>query len=160
MSSSITDQIKIELREPTFPYAVVATTFAYLKTNGNASCSFNGIYGPFYITITHRSGLQTWSANPIVFTPPSVSYDFSNAANKAYGNNMIQIEPGVWCIYSGDLNVDENIDLLDDGILNNDISNFLIGYQTSDINGDGNVDLLDKPDVENNILSFIFSNHP
>jgi len=63
-------------------------------------------------------------------------------------------------LYSGDLNQDENIDLLDLGDIETDINNFQFGYFATDINGDGNVDLLDGPIVENNINGFIFSSHP
>jgi hypothetical protein len=73
---------------------------------------------------------------------------------------MFQVEPGVWALYSGDIVVDENMDLLDLGLLENDISNFAYGYLPSDLNGDGNVDLLDSAPMESNISIFIFSSHP
>ena len=68
--------------------------------------------------------------------------------------------------------VDENVDLLDLGRLETDISDFAFGYQylpvnvnfpgvvSTDLNGDGNVDLLDSPILETNISDFIFSYHP
>ena len=73
---------------------------------------------------------------------------------------MIEIEPGLWALFTGDLNDDDNIDLLDNSILENDINDFLFGYFESDMNGDGNTDLLDNPILESNIYSFIFSFQP
>ena len=70
------------------------------------------------------------------------------------------METGIWAFYSGELNFDENIDLLDQSLLEVDINNFASGYLATDLNGDGNVDLLDSPVIETNINGFIFSNHP
>ena len=56
--------------------------------------------------------------------------------------------------------VDENLDLLDLGLMETDNSNFAFGYLATDINGDGNVDLLDSPIMETNISNFVFSIHP
>lgn len=104
--------------------------------------------------------MQTWSANPVTFGPTPVSYDFSTAANKAYGDNQKEVSLGVFAFYSGDVVIDENMDLLDINAVEADITGFGSGYLPTDINGDGNVDLLDSPPVENNISNFIFSSHP
>ena len=88
------------------------------------------------------------------------NYDFTTAANKAYGSNQIEMEPGIWALFSGDLNTDDNIDLLDLSPLEADINNFSFGHFATDINGDGNVDLLDNPLLEQNINNFVFSIHP
>ena len=87
-------------------------------------------------------------------------YDFSSAASQAYGDNQVEVAQGLWALYSGDINLDENIDLGDFTMLENDINSFQFGYFATDINGDGNVDLGDVPIVETNINSFIFSDHP
>jgi hypothetical protein len=70
------------------------------------------------------------------------------------------MQNNVWTIYSGELNADENIDLLDFSLLKNDVNNFSSGYLASDINGDGKVDLLDATPVEANLYNFIFSSPP
>jgi hypothetical protein len=89
-----------------------------------------------------------------------VSYNFSTAASQAYGDNQVEVSTGVWALFSGDIVIDENIDLLDLGFLETDISIFAYGYISTDVNGDGNVDLLDSPTLEANISNFIFSYHP
>jgi len=83
-------------------------------------------------------------------------------ASKAFGNNQADISGNgsSWAIYSGDINQDLNIDLLDLSQLEEDINNFGAGYISTDLNGDGNTDLLDNPLIEENISNFIFAVRP
>lgn len=159
LNSSITDSILVELRDSIFPHNVLASTNAILQTNGNAMCTFATAPSiPYYIAVKHRNSIQTWSKNPQPAN--TTSYNFSTAATQAYGDNMVEVSSGVWAFYSGELNLDDNIDLLDISLLETDINNFAFGYLITDINGDGNVDLLDSPILESNVSNFIFSNHP
>jgi hypothetical protein len=158
--SSNTDSISVELRNATPPYNVAASLRTILLTDGTASCTFPPLTGSYYVVINHRNSIQTWSASPVAIGALPVSYDFATAANKAYGDNMKEVENGIWAFFGGEINQDENVDLLDLGILEADINDFQFGYISSDVNGDGNVDLLDSPMVEQNINDFIYSNHP
>lgn len=159
-STTDVDDITVELRNAIAPYGLVATTTAALKTNGTALVNFTNSYtGSYYVVVKHRNALETWSANPVLITT-STTYDFTTAANKAYGDNQISVGNGQYAIYSGDVNQDENVDLIDASMLETDINAFQFGYLGTDINGDGNVDLLDAPIVETNINGFIFSSHP
>jgi chitodextrinase len=157
------DSLTIELREniPASSFPLVGTCKHILSQNGMINCTYaNTVFGKScYLVLKHKNGLQTWSANPILIGA-STTYDFSTSASQAYGNNQSEVESGVWAIYSGDINQDENIDLLDLGLLEIDINSFAFGYLDTDINGDGNVDLLDNPTVEANISAFVFSIHP
>jgi hypothetical protein len=90
----------------------------------------------------------------------SIPYDFSISRSNSYGNNVTEVENDIWAFYTGELNNDNNIDLIDLAFLETDISTFSFGYKNSDINGDGNVDLLDSPMIEDNVSNFIFSIHP
>ncbi len=154
------DTIQIELRQTIWPYALVNSTTQILNTNGTVTFNGNAPSGQsYFIVLTHRNGIQTWSANPVMLSGDTM-YDFTSGAAMAYGNNQIEVEPGIWAFYSGDINQDENIDLLDLSIQEADISNFEFGYYATDLNGDGNVDLLDIPMLETNINAFVFSNHP
>ncbi len=158
-TASQTDTITVELRNTTSPYAVASTLKTILNTNGTAVCNFP-TSGTYYIAVKHRNAVQTWSKNPVVLSAVPLTYDFSNALNKAFGDNQQPMGGGVFALFSGDLNLDENVDLLDLGILELDISTFAFGYYAADNNGDGNVDLLDSPVEEANINNFVFSNHP
>ena len=131
-----------------------------LHVDGTATATFtSAITGNYYIVIKHRNALQTWSAAPVAMGP-AVSYNFTTAASQAYGSNQVEIATGIFALYSGDVAIDENMDLLDLGLVETDISNFGFGYLPTDLNGDGNVDLLDSPIVETNISNFVFSSHP
>jgi hypothetical protein len=89
-----------------------------------------------------------------------LTYDFTTAANKAYGDNMVELESGVYGFYSGDLNQDESVDILDSPSLYDDNDNFAFGYFATDLNGDGSVDILDFPLLFGNSDNFIYSVHP
>ncbi|HOZ51519.1 MAG TPA: PKD domain-containing protein, partial [Chitinophagaceae bacterium] len=163
LNQTLCDSITVELRSAIAPYNLVASSNALLQVNGQANCPFLILSGQYYIVVKHRNGLQTWSANPITIATGAsgiVNYDFTISLNQAYGQNMKEVEAGVWAIYSGDIMSDENIDLIDYQALETSIYNFGFGYIATDINGDGNVDLLDTSTVEENINTFIFSSHP
>jgi hypothetical protein len=153
------DSIDVELHDIN-TYAMVQSVRTILNQNGTANCVFPATTGNYYIVVKHRSAIQTWSALPVTVGSTAVSYNFTTAANQAFGDNQIEVSTGVWALYSGDIITDENIDLLDLGTLELDISNFSYGYVPTDVNGDGNVDLLDSPVVESNISNFVFSYHP
>ncbi|MBK7761903.1 MAG: hypothetical protein IPI46_00835 [Bacteroidetes bacterium] len=160
LANDACDTIQIELRQSTSPYAVVSSTTQVIKTNGTVT--FNGTAAAgqaYYIVIKHRNAVETWSANPVMLTENTM-YDFTTAANKAYGDNQTEVATNVWAFYSGDINQDENADLLDASLLETDMANFEFGYFATDLNGDGNVDLLDSPILEVNVNNFVFSSKP
>ena len=160
-NTGITDEMTVELHSANAPFGFVASSVATLHTNGMATCTFNSAGpGNYYVVVKHRNALQTWSATPVLLNAAATTYNFTNASNKAYGDNMIEVEPGVWAFYSGDISLDENIDLTDFLQYENDANNFLSGYLSTDLNGDGSVDLLDAPPLENNISNFIYTIHP
>ena len=112
------------------------------------------------MVVRHRNANEPWSATPIALGTAPFTYDFTTASTMVYGGNMIQKDPNIWALYSGDVNTDRNVDLIDISQLETDLENFSFGYFSTDINGDGNVDLLDIPIVEENISNFTFSAHP
>lgn len=159
-SSTIVDDITVELRNST-TYALVASTTAVLQTDGTAACTFDASYiGSYYLAVKHRNAIQTWSNAPISISSGTNSYDFSNAMNKAYGNNMIQLGAGVFGFFTGDINQDEVIDNSDSDTLTPDIETSNFGFLTTDLNGDGAVDNADTDVFFINVENSIFSNHP
>ncbi len=154
------DTVQIELRQSVAPYTMMYTTTAMLQTDGQMLITGSLPIGQaYYIVLKHRNAVETWSANPVILSDHT-TYDFTTDASRAFDDNQVEVEPGVWSFYTGDIVKDENVDLLDLGVLEDDISNFQFGYIASDLNGDGNVDLLDSPTVEANINSFVFAYHP
>jgi hypothetical protein len=73
------DSITIELRNPTAPYALVATRTALLTTNGQCSFSLPPALNQnsYYLVIRGRNIITTWSKNPVLIGPSS-TYNFRN----------------------------------------------------------------------------------
>lgn len=72
--------------------------------------------------------------------------------NNAYGNNQIEVETGVYAIYSGDMNQDGFIDIFDQIQLDNNLFDGISGYYPSDLNGDGFIDIFDQIILDNNLF--------
>ncbi|GBL36107.1 hypothetical protein EMGBS15_17020 [Filimonas sp.] len=176
-ASTACDSIDVELHDAASPFAMVQSVRTLLNQDGTATCVFPAVSGSYYIVVKNRSMVAAWSAAPVAMSAIPTSYNFTTAESQVYGAGgfpaaMKEVSSGVWAFYSGDIVVDENVDLLDLGLLETDISDFAFGYQyltininypgiiSTDLNGDGNVDLLDSPILEDNISNFIFSNHP
>jgi hypothetical protein len=157
-TSSQCDWITINLHQPTSPYTVLRKINTILGTNGVAICplpaSFLG--SPYWISIEHRNALETWSANTVTFNT-STQYNFSNAANKAYGNNQVEVDPGVFALYNGDIIKDGSIDGFDYIALDADLLLSSGGYIATDLTGDGVVDAFDYILLDNNLLQGIGS---
>ena len=161
VSATDVDNVTLELRNAASPYELVATTTAMLQTNGTVVGTFNSaINGNFYLVLKHRNAVQTWSANPIVISSSTPLYDFTDNTNKAYGNNMIEMETNVWAFYSGDIDQDESVDPSDYSLWEIDANLFSFGNFVTDLNGDGAVDPSDYSIWEINSNNFAFSLHP
>lgn len=91
---------------------------------------------------------------PELFFLQNPEYDFTVSSDQAMGDNMTEIN-NKYCIYSGDVNKDNRIDMLDIGDIYNAQANFLEGYTPSDVNGDSHIDLNDLSITFNNSLNFV-----
>ena len=151
--------VTVHLHEENAPYALVATASGMLKSDGSLSVTYTieGGTTHFYIHVDTINGLDTWSASPQPVGSTPLSYDFSSAASQAYGDNMREMEPGVFALYSGDVNQDFTIDSSDSDVLLEDVSNSNFGVLATDLNGDGSVDPSDTdiffPNLENSVFA-------
>jgi uncharacterized protein (TIGR02145 family) len=111
----------------------------------------NAPTGKYYIVITHRNSIKTWSRaqGEIITAGVPSSFDFTNDSSKAYGNNLKK-NGNIWCIFSGDINQDGIINLTDLSVTSDDALNYLAGYLVTDLTGDGFVELADLVLVDNN----------
>lgn len=160
----MTDRISVQLRKAAYPYSIVGLSIVSLPTSGQVTANIthpNLHSGSYYIVVKNtNNALETWSAEPVAFTEGQTThYNFTDKAEKAYGNNQYKItDPDngtdYYCFYSGDVNHDGNIDLIDENQLENDILNFASGCTYTDLSGDGNVDLLDMAIFETNAPPF------
>jgi hypothetical protein len=161
-STSLCDSLTVELHDALAPNNVVYTTQAILHTDGTIHCRYpeGAIGDSYYLVLTHRNAIETWSANPELFQTTTTTYDFSTGANQAYGGNQVQLTPSEWGIYSGDVNHDLTIDVDDYLILDADLTNGATGYVVTDINGDASTDLFDYLLMDGNIVNGISTMRP
>jgi hypothetical protein len=161
--SPITDveNITVALHKATSPYALVTQTTGVLKTNGNLTLHFTGATsGSYYIVVKSLNGIETWSATPQTLSATALNYDFSTAANKAFGSNLKNLGNSVYGLFTGDINQDKNINSADTSSLYDDINNSAFGIKPTDLNGDGGVDNSDTDAVFLNISNTIISRRP
>lgn len=139
----IADVIILELHDQNnYGTPVWAPITINLNQNGMA-VAYLPASGVYYLTIKNRNHIETVSATTINLATDN-SYNFSNAANKAYGSNQKLLATGVYGIYAGDVNQDGVVNISDRNIINDAYQTTSIGYLTSDVNGDGTVNISDR----------------
>jgi len=155
-SFMVSDTARLYLRNITTPYAIVDSAKVYLNSSGNVIISFLNVGGSTkYLTVKHRNSIETWSASGVTFeTGDTTYYNFSTSASQAFGNNL-KNKLGKFCIYGGDVNQDGIVEATDNSLVDNDASNFIIGYVNTDLTGDNTVDGNDLAITDNNAFSFI-----
>lgn len=150
------DTARIYLRLPLIPYPIVDSSKAVLDSNGKATFYFNRINNGYRI-FKHRNSIETWSSAPALATGDSITFDFTDASSKAYGNNMIQVNssPVRFAIYNGDVDQNGAVDLDDVIQIYNDANAFASGYIVTDLTGNNITDLDDLLLAFNNSNSFV-----
>jgi hypothetical protein len=159
---TVSDIIQVALHLNTPPYDLAFVNNALINTDGTARVLFpaSAIGNSYYVVLKHRNSLETWSASPVNIATLGASYNFSNAANKAFGDNLSNMGNGVFGIYSGDINQDGSIDFADYPSLDIASQNGVLGYDSNDLNGDASVDFADYPILDVNSNNGIFSMRP
>jgi hypothetical protein len=160
LASLVADTITVELHMVSSPYSLIETSTVLLSTSGLATCSFPTYTSgnSYYVVVKHRNSIETWSASPVMLSA-SATYNFSNGANKAYGNNL-KNKSGVYVIYSGDISQDGTVDFSDYPTLDSGSISGSTGYLAADLNGDGTIDYSDYPLIDNNSINAIATNRP
>ena len=155
-ATQVPDTAKCHLRNSVSPYNEIAVSTAVLNSSGNGTFTFpTAPSGSYYLEITHRNSIETWSALPqTVVTGGSYNYNFTTSASQAFGNNLI-LKSGKYCDYSGDVNQDGFVNLTDVITIFNASSVFTSGYVATDVNGDFIVDLTDITIAFNNSNNFV-----
>lgn len=152
----IPDSLNIKLRNSTPPYVIIDSSTSAMDASGSGEFNFVDAANStdYYIELSHRNSINTWSSLPMKFLINELNTDFTLNASQAFGNNLI-LKGSKYCIYSGDVNKDGFIDLSDLILIQNDASEFLSGYVLSDLNSDSLVDLQDELICYNNSINFI-----
>jgi hypothetical protein len=153
--ATIADKITVEFHNSSsYSTLVYTASNVTLNTNGTATITFPATYSGYYITVIHRNSILTVSSSPVSFSGSTTSYSFNNST-KAYGGNMLHKSDGTWVIYAGDDNQDGLVDSSDMILVDNDATNFAVGYISTDINGDGLIDSSDMVILDNNATAFV-----
>jgi photosystem II stability/assembly factor-like uncharacterized protein len=160
-SGPVADQCTVEIRNSVSPYELIAGPYTvYVYIDGTTSVNIPGsLNGSYYLVVKHRNSISTWSSSPVSFGGTSPSYNFSTAADKAFGNNM-KLVSGKYVIYAGDVNQDGLIDSGDMITVDNLYSTSASGYLPEDINGDGIINQADLSIIGNNSEIFVISIKP
>ncbi|HRI86499.1 MAG TPA: CHRD domain-containing protein [Ignavibacteria bacterium] len=157
--TQVSDTIKVQLRNSTPPYALAYQNSGVVSSGGTLLLQYINISsGVYYIAVTHRNSIETWSSSGIsIVSGDTETYNFSSGSTQAYGSNLIQVDaaPVRYAAYSADVNQDGTIDLTDGGLIDNDAFNFAGGYIPTDVNGDNLVDVADAVFADNNGFNFI-----
>ena len=161
-SGSLPAELRLTLRNPFSPHSAIADATSYLSNSAYTTFVFGDAllsYASAYFVVNTCTHLETWSSAPVPFAT-SLTYDFTTAAGKAYGNNMTLFN-GLWSFYAGDINNDGVIDITDLSEIENDASGFTAGCrECTDLTYDGVVDGSDYILVDNNSYAFVLVSSP
>jgi hypothetical protein len=164
------DTLSVILRNATDPWDIVYEAHG-VNINTDGTISITGIPAilsdSYYIVLNHRSSVVTWSSHPVSFSASPIHYNFSTAADKAFGSAQVDLGSGVWGLYSGDVEgtepgiQDGYVEFFDlNSIYNGTLSETFYGYQSGDLNGDGFVEFLDLNLVYNNSILNRYMDNP
>jgi hypothetical protein len=158
---TLCDTITVSLANPS-THQILYATKALLSTTGIAPAYFaQSVLGSnYFIIVKGRNALETWSTGTFGFNSPDTTYDFTTAANKAWGSNQKLLDTGVYGLYSGDINHDGFVNYQDFVLVNSRISQAMPGYFPEDLNGDLLVESVDYSMIENKIQLLISVMHP
>lgn len=151
------DSSTVYLRSSIMPYAMIDSAKGVID-----SITFNTVFkftnidtASCYIVMKTINTLETWSSTGIVLKYDSTRvYDFTDLASKAFGSNQV-LSGSRYCVYSGDVNNDGQVNLSDIFLTFNSVTIFETGYLVNDMNGDMIVNLDDLIIVNNNSQLFV-----
>jgi hypothetical protein len=158
----VSDIVTVQLRNASSPHSIIYTKNNVIHTNGNINflVPLSAIGNSYYIVIKHRNSIETWSATPLVIGSSGTTYNFSNAVNKAFGDNLSDMGNGVFAIFSGDINQDGSVDFNDYPTLDIASNDGILGYDVNDLNGDASVDFNDYPLIDINSNNGVLAIRP
>jgi M6 family metalloprotease-like protein len=143
--ANVTDWVLVEFRTDTTAVSMVARRAYFIKNNGLIT-GLNGTdlpvltgiaSGSYYIVLRQQNHLAIMSSASVPVNTSSTLYDFTTGSAKSYKGLEIQLQPGVWGLYSGDADADNTIQNSDFIIWRNEAGSN--GILKSDFDLDGTV---------------------
>ena len=162
----IADRIQIDLFEENAPFAPIGVSISGIDLSpaGMASFQLSPTHsGNYFIKISSRNHLATWSAIAIPFNTTVVNYDFTTGAFQAYGSNpqiQVSASPDVFAFLLGDLDQGGWVDATDFNIFEPELTLGSTGFIISDFDGGGWVDAVDFNLFEPRITAGNASEYP
>lgn len=147
----VAERINVEIHTPGNygnPEYMVVIPEVNLLEDGWATVNLPS-QGEYYIAIKTRNHLETVSMEPVNFAGKTRVYDFTIAANKAYGDNQIELEPGIFAVFAGDINQSGSVTIFDRADVIQALSLGQYGYIPEDLDGDGSITIFDRALVIN-----------
>jgi hypothetical protein len=152
------DTLTISIRSNNSPFELIETEKKVYDTLSGLTSIPVYMVNPgsaYYLEISHRNSITTWSSTPVLFSDNITNYDFSTGISQAFGNNLININ-GKSSFYTGDISRDGCVDLSDLVAVVNNTTLFTTGeYVLEDLNFDELVDLTDLVGCHNNTSIFV-----
>jgi len=152
----VKDTVTVSIRYNRSPYQIAESKKAVLDSNGFNIFNFNTIsnLSKYYIAVTHRNMIESWSRLPNEFYQDALSYNFTQGTGNTFGNNVTK-KGNRYCFYNGEIVHDGIIDVTDYQFVENNSFAFAAGYKTTDLNGDQITDISDLVIVETNAFNFV-----
>jgi hypothetical protein len=153
------DSVKVFLHSPDPPYETTDSCVVFTGSNGMAVLRKRE--SPTRccpkLSVFFGNSIETWSSGELDSSGGYLHYDFTTNSSAAYGDNMILVDsnPLVYALYSGDTNRDGTIDATDVSAVDNDAANFISGHVVTDLTGDDFVDGTDFAIADNNAANFV-----
>ncbi|MBK9333282.1 MAG: hypothetical protein IPM96_12960 [Ignavibacteria bacterium] len=156
------DTVTAYLRNASPPYQIIDSSISVIDSISHTG-NFNFLNRPtgtYYLSVKNKKILETWSeSGGTLFINGINNYDFTSAASKAYGDNMV-LKGGRFCIYTGDVNNDQIIDSEDLAMVENDVFIYTTGDVITNLNGDNIVDIDDLVIVDRNAENLVMTENP
>jgi hypothetical protein len=148
-NASIVDWVLVELRsgDPAVGQTVVAQRAGFLHTDGTitdldgfSELQFEGLAGTeYYVVVDHRNHAAVMSDVPVDFSGGAGTHDFTSGLASAFGgaNPMTLLMSGSSAMFSGDINVDKQVNATDFNAWLLATKSVETGYVPADLNLDG-----------------------
>ncbi|MCB0082425.1 MAG: hypothetical protein KDE47_15905, partial [Caldilineaceae bacterium] len=180
--NNVVDWVLVEVRDSSMPTLVITSTAALVRndgtvigTDGTSPVRFDQASGNYYVAVRHRNHLGVMTAVPVALSSATAPIDFTTVADgESYGVNSQMLVGGVYALWMGDLNGDNQIIAAGDGNersaimmvvlaapgnLNYNNNYVVTSYHVADLNLDGQI-ILAGPNNDLNMVTFTVLEHP
>lgn len=115
-NTAIVDWVLVELRQPTAPYALVATRSALIRrngsivgTDGSSPVQFQAAPGNYRVTVRHRNHFGAMTNATVALSGTSATVDFRTTATATHGTNARKAMGAATVLWAGNCRPDHTI---------------------------------------------------